>query len=236
MSNELSNVAVAGRRVASDRPSPALPLLVMAAVVAGAMAMALLWPQDVIRVADVAGGSTPATVDNSDFALTSPAAFGFTYLPGLVYWVVASTIGYFVIAMIARRQGYTSGIWANRRPLLFSGLFGLMAMITVTVGRWVPESLLLRGYLPVIAMTVAVIVWGRYEHRPALWGLGIITTVLAVTANLYNMENVFFRLGLPDFSTSIDTVNLAVVAAVLLVGSVGFALHKSRTRHVGGSR
>lgn len=232
MSDALSNAVGAERRVAADRPSPAMPLLVMAAVVLGAIAMALLWPREVIPADNVVSESTATGFSDSDFALTSPPAFSDNYLPGLIYWTVASALAFVVIVAIARRQGYRGGIWVNRRPLLMSGMVGLAAAIIVMFSQLAPGNLLSRGYLPVVAMAVAVVIWGLYEHRPALWIFGIAVTALAVTVNLYNLENLLFRLGMPGFSASIDVVNLAVVAAALLLGSAGFALaHAADPRH-----
>lgn len=214
----------------SDRPSPALPLLVMAAVPLGAIVVALSMPGEAV------GDPVTSSDGVTTMVLMAPPAFGFNHLPGLVYWTIASAVAYLLISVIARRQGYRSGIWVNRRPLVATGLVALVVALVTMLGRFAPGDLLIRGYLPMVAIAVAIVYWGIRENRPALWAFGLVATALAITANLYDMENLLARTGIPLSNGATDVVNLGVMTAALLIGSAGFALARAaRPRHGTGT-
>jgi hypothetical protein len=111
----------------------------------------------------------------------------------------------------------------------------VVALVTM-LGRLGPGNLLIRGYLLLVAIAVAIVYWGIRENRRALWSFGLVATALAITANLYDMENLLAGTGIPLSSSVADVVNLGVISAVLLLGSAGFALARaSRPRHGTGT-
>ena len=209
--NELPADAVR-RRMWADRPGPALPLLLLGLVVVGGIVMSM--------------------VDRQDFYM-----FGGTRL---AYWAVATLIAYGLMMLIARHQGYRSGIWVSRKALVLTGVVALAVVVTALVGDngwYLPGDLTERGNLPLLAITAGVLVWAWYERRPGLWALGAILVPLTLLANLYDMENVLFRMGVPYFEAAGQVVNLGVVAAVLLIASAAYGLvHFRQRRRVGTMR
>ena len=200
----MSDAERAKRRMWADRPSPALPLLLLAAVVAGGIVMTLV------------------QTNRSGFYFDDPAR--------LAYWVLASLAAYLVIVLVARHQGYRGGIWVDRSPLAVAGTIALIIAVAV-VGSWfVPGDLLIRGNVPVLALAAGVVVWAYRERRLGLWILAVVLVPLALLANLYDMENVLFRLGVQPFRYADQVVNLGVVAIVLLIAAGGFGLARLRGR------
>jgi hypothetical protein len=88
-----------------------------------------------------------------------------------------------------------------------------------------------------LALTVGVLVWAVRERRPGLWVLAVLLVPLSLLANLYDMENVLYRLGVPLFDHADQVVNLGVLAIVLLVASGMFALsHRRAARQIRSPR
>jgi hypothetical protein len=96
MVDELLDVEATRRRMRVDRPTPALPLLLLAAVVLGGIVMTLLEPD---TIGMYSGDS-----------------------PRMLYWVVASIVAYALMVLIARHQGYRTGIWVDRGALVKAGV------------------------------------------------------------------------------------------------------------------
>ena len=217
MSNDFVSTDAASRRLRADRPSPAVPLLLLAGVVVGGIVMTF-FDNDV-------GGRY---IDD---------------LARLTYWVVATLIAFAAIVLIARHQGYRRGVWVTRRVLVTAGVVAL-ALVAITVvydsttllhspaAPSLPGDLTIRGNLPLLAITAGLLVWAYYERRPGLWVVAGLLVPLTLLANLYNMENLLFRLGVPYFEGAEQVANLGAVAIVLLIGSGAFALshrHEVRT-------
>lgn len=201
------------RRVRATRPSPALPLLLLAGVLLGGIVMSLL-------------DSGHQGLDDNN--------------PGrLIYWVVATLVAYAAIVLIARHQGYRHGVWVNRRVLVTAGVVALVLVVLTVVydsdNFFLPGDLTLRGNLPLLAITVGLLIWAAHERRPGLWVVAGLLVPLALLANLYDMENILFDVGVPYFAAAAEVVNLAVVAVVLLVAAAIFALshrHSARTADI----
>lgn len=207
MSDVLTDVEAARRQAWADRPSPALPLLLLAAVVLGGIGVAFI------------------ETDQHGMYLDDPVR--------LAYWSIATLVAYVVMILVARHQGYRTGIWVDRRALVIAGLPALMIVVVLVVVSsrtpFLPGDLTLRGNLPLLAIAVGVIVWAYRERRPGLWVLAAVLVPLTLLANLYDMENLLFRLGVPYFAYAAEVVNLAVVAAVLLVAAGVFNLSRRRS-------
>ena len=212
--DELSSIESAHRRMWTDRPSPALPLLLLAAVVIGGIVVTLVqaYPFGGMYFAD-------------------PAR--------LAYWVIASLTAFALMILIARHQGYRTGIWVDRSALVKAGVVALavVAVAVLSDAGFLPGDLTVRGNLPLLALTVGVLVWAYRERRTGLWVVAVLLVPLALLANLYNMENLLYRIGMPLFDHADQVVNLAAVAVLLLVASGAFALSRRRTtRRVGPRR
>ncbi|WP_029137554.1 hypothetical protein [Nakamurella lactea] len=207
MSDVLNDAEFARSRLRADRPSPAIPLLLLAAVVIGGIAMT--------------------------FIQAGPTSFYFADPARLTYWVVASLAAYLVMILIARRQGHRRGIWVDRSPLALAGAAALLVAVVIVMSWLAPGDLLIRGNVPVLALAVGVLVWAMLENRPGLWILSTALVPLALLANLYNMENILYRMGVPSFAYAEQIANLGAVAVVLLVGAGAFAVaHRVATRRL----
>jgi len=193
-----TGVEAAQRRVQADRPTPAIPLLLLALVVLGAIALTFI------------------EANQSGFYIEDPAR--------VAYWAVASAVAYLVMVLVARRQGYRRGIWVDRSPLAAAGLLALVIALIVVLGQFAMGDLLIRGNVPVLALTVGVLVWAYHERRPGLWVIALALIPLSLLANLYDMENLLGRMGIPGFAHADQVANLGAIAIVLLIGAAGFAL------------
>jgi len=201
-----------------------MPLLFLALVVAGALVVGL------IRAAQVAVVVDPL---QPEFGLVS-GPMPWTDRVRLFYWVVASIVAYLLALWIARRQGYRGGVWVDRRPLVLAGVLALAGAVVIIVGWFAPGDLLIRGNVPLLAIAVGIVVWAVRERRLGLWVLAAVIVPLTLLANLYNMENVLFRFGVPYFDHADEIANLGTVAVVLFAASAIFGvLHRRDARAVG---
>lgn len=193
-----------------------MPLLLLAVVVTGAVVVALLRP----GVVPVSPGDSAQFVGMETLSLRDPVR--------LLYWVIASVLAYLLTLWIARRQGYRRGLWVNRRPLVVAGAVALLVAVIVVVGWFAPADLLGRRNIPVLAIAVGIVVWAVQERRPGLWVLAVVTALLAVLANVYDVENLLLRLGMPNSDGTDEIANLGVVALALFVAAAVFGLRHIR--------
>lgn len=197
----------------ADRPSPALPLALLAAVVGGGILL------------DLFDSGRLGYFDD-------PVRLG--------YWVGSCLVAFAVMVAVARLQGYRHGIWVNRNALVIAGVVALAVVVVALTARqgWLlPGDLTIRGNLPLLALTVGVLAWAYHERRPGLWLVGALLIPLTLLANLYNMENLLSRVGIPSFPHDGQVVNLGVVAIVLFASALIFAWsHRRDARHLARSR
>lgn len=155
-----------------------------------------------------------------------------------IFWLVAGPLAYLATAafywVMARRRGVATSPWSYVATGL--GLFALL-VVTTTVGVFPFGDLVIRGLTPLLAVAIGLFVLARAERSWALFGFSAAFFALVVLANLYDMENAAYRLGL---GTSGPQVNVVVVGAVLVLAGVGFALalalagrRQSRQRRTG---
>lgn len=228
MSKVFEDVDEIRHRSDADRPSPAIPLLLLALVVTGALVVALIRAAQVQFIpADASGavvtGLAPTDSSTASFALVSgPQPMDDRVR--LLYWVIASVIAYLLAWWIARRQGYHRGLWVNRRPLVTAGLVALAGTVIIVIGWFAPGDLLIRGNVPLLAIAVGIAAWAIRERRLGLWIVAAVIVPLTLLANLYNMELVLFRLGTPDFENADEIANLGAVAVALFVAAAAFGL------------
>ncbi len=208
-------------------------MLLLALVVTGALVVALVRWGSVRILADEPGmvsGSGPTGLPSGDsFTLVDgSAAMPFGDPGTLVYWVIASIVAYLLAVWIARRQGYRRGVWVDRVPLAMGGLGALVVAVIVVADGRAPADLLGRGNVPLLAIAIGIVVWAVRERRAGLWVLAAVTMPLAVLANLYDVENVLLRFGLPISDGVAVIANLGVVAVVLFVAAAAFGLWHRR--------
>lgn len=221
MSNDFDSINEIRDRSRADRPSPAIPLLLLALVVAGALVVAL------IRAAQATVVVDPA---QSEFSLID------TPVPShdpvrLSYWVIASIVAYLLALWIARRQGYRRGVWVDRYPLVMAGLVALLVAVAVVFGWLIPGDPFIRGNVPLLAIAVGIVVWAARERRLGLWILAAVMVPLALLANLYDIGNVLLRFGVPNFENADEIANLGTVAIALFAASAIFGvLHRQEAK------
>jgi hypothetical protein len=223
-------------RAGVDRPSPAIPLLLLALVVTGALVVALVRLGSVHSFVGSSGtvsGSDPTIPppDGSFELVSGSASMPFGDPGWLIYWMIASVVAYVVALWVARRQGYRRGVWVDRLPLVMGGLGALVVSVVVVVGDLAPADLLSRGSVPLLAIAVGVVVWAARERDVGLWIMAGVVVLLTVSANLYNMQNLLVRFGMPNFGDTDQIVNLAVVAVAFFVAAAVFGLlHRRQAR------
>lgn len=216
MSNLLHDVTGMRRRADADRPSPAIPLVLLGMVVAGALVVAVMRAPQGDAATNIPGGMV--LVEN---------------VPGsdpvrLLWWVFASLAAYLAAIWIARRQGYRRGIWVDRLPLALGGLSALLVAIIVWPSGFAPGDLFIRGNVPLLAIAAGIVVWTVRERRFGLWLLTVVIVPLALLVNLYDLENVLFRFGMPDFAGADEAIGLGAVAVALFVAAALFAAERRR--------
>jgi hypothetical protein len=134
-----------------------------------------------------------------------------------IFWLVAGPLGYLA-------TGGFYWAWSRRHAVAMSPLayvvtgLGLVALLVVTT--WV-GIMAFRGLGQLIAVAIGLVVLARSERSWPLATFAIAFFGLALLANLYNLENLAYRLGLGSHGPH---VNVLVVGAVLLLAGAGFGL------------
>lgn len=156
--------------------------------------------------------------------------FSFSPVMVTVFWLVATPVGYVLTAGFYWLQARRRGVATSIRAYVLTGL-GLFALLVATSTPVVrvsfPGDLTIRGLTPLIAVALGLFVLARVERSWALLAFAVPFLTLSVAANLYNMENVVYRLGLGSAGPE---VNVIVVGSVLLIAGVIFSLAAARER------
>jgi hypothetical protein len=156
------------------------------------------------------------------------------------YWLIALVAGYGAIGLFYRWRAQRTGVAGRIWPYLVAGLllFALLLMTgsevpaSVNLQRVLPWELTGRGLLPLITIGLGLFVLSWTERSLLLTALATVYLALAVVANLYDTENVFYRLGWIspwDYSNA-PLPNLLLPAVPLLLGGALFALRTRRAR------
>lgn len=144
------------------------------------------------------------------------------------FWLVAALVGYLATGVFYRARSRRRGVGVSATPYICTGL-GLLALLAAPTTIWalVFTDLFASGLTPLITVALALFVLAR-SHRS--WPLGIFAVAflgLVVLANLYDMSNLTYRMGLG--STGAQT-NVLAVGAVLVLAGVTFAVTEARSR------
>ena len=105
-------------------------------------------------------------------------------------------------------------------------MFGLL-VLGADLGRLQPGDLFIRGLTPLLPVGVGLVVLAIVERSRVLACFAVAFLGLAVLVNLYDIENLFARVGV---SVPTPAIGLIVPGAVLLLASFGFWLGGRRAR------
>ncbi|HKS52544.1 MAG TPA: hypothetical protein VJS67_11815 [Pseudonocardiaceae bacterium] len=139
-----------------------------------------------------------------------------------IFWLVAGPLGYLATGAFYWARARCRGVAISPTAYIVTGL-ALLALLVVTT--WVHVfpfgNLVIRGLTPLITIAIGLFVLARCERSWPLATFAAAFLALALVANLYDMENVAYRLGLgsPGFQT-----NVIVAGVTLLLGGLGFGL------------
>ena len=230
----IDDVKALQKRTRRARRGLWFPLVVFGLVILASTPLYLdttIAPTTAFLTSDVLSPPTTGTADggyNGLLRYFTGGMFTFSPLEVTVFWLVAGPLGYVVTAgfywLLARRRGVAT----SSRAYVLTGL-GLFALLVATsvIGASLPGDLTIRGLTPLIAVALGLFVLAKTERSWALAAFALPFLVLTMVANLYDMANVMYRLGLGPAGPE---VNVIVVGSVLLLAGVIFGLAALRTR------
>ena len=146
-----------------------------------------------------------------------------------VYWFIALQAGIAASALWYRWRGYRVGLRTPARGLVVAGvvLIELAILASIIGGRTgyaLPGDLTIRGTVPLVLIAVPLWVLAWAERSTALAVIVACYTGLALLASLYDVENIFFRLGWNPSSFGwrlAGLPNVALPALLLLLAGAG---------------
>jgi hypothetical protein len=210
------------------------PLAVFGAVVLGAVPFYR-------RVGpSVSGG---VGLDVGSFRLPGPLDIvqGFD-LPGggvwaSLYWLIALPLGYVATAMYFRRRAQRTGVEGRTRPYVLTGLglFLFLVLISPGFGSFlrVPAQLIawqqwpfFQGLTPLLTIALGLFVLAGVERSAGLAAFSVAFLGVAIMCNTYNVENLFYRLGL---TVPAPQINVILPGAMLLLAGGAFRLATGRS-------
>jgi hypothetical protein len=169
-----------------------------------------------------------------------------SYLPGgaltksphaaALYWLIALPLAYVVIFAWYRLRARRRGIATSPVAYVVTGLALLAALVASSVGtanllhlpsvitRLDGSDLSVRGLMAVLAVGLGLFVLAFVERSRSLLAFSVAFFALALLVNLYDLENVAYRMGVsvgPE-------LGVAVAGGFLLCGGLGFALARWR--------
>jgi hypothetical protein len=241
----LSELAVLRRRARSARHAYWLPLLLFGL---------LSWASIPFYV--MASPSAPRASGTGIVALTSGPALpvlGGAPVRGSFflgyYWLIALVGGYLLCALWYRRHARLAGLQTPARGYVITGVvLTVLALLLPPLSQfpalhWLsaawPGDLVVRGMFPflIIAAGLWVLAWA--ERSRALAVTALVFTGAALLANLYDVENVLYRLGWnpAGYNWQVTIPNVLLPTVVLLVagGAAGIAAATARRRRAAGT-
>jgi hypothetical protein len=220
---------ISGGRAAGDRAGRGAPSARRASWVALSIFGVTLGAIPLYRFPNVSASGPAITYRSFGFLMWFVGGF-FLRDPGAtaLYWLIALPLGYVATAALyryrARRRGVGGSPWAY--VLVGLALFGLL-FLGAEFSRLRPGDLFLRGLTPLLAIGAGLVVLAVVERSRALACFAVAFLGLAVLVNLYDIENLFSRVGV---SVPVSAIGLIVPGAVLLLAAFGFWLGGRRVR------
>jgi hypothetical protein len=168
-------------------------------------------------------------------------------LPGLggyadgyiaVYWLFALVAGLWLTGLWYRRRGRQVGLLTSARGFIIVGAAVTAAIILLSavppMSRLWPGDLVFRGTFPLFVIAVGLVALAWAERSWALAVTAAIFTGAALLSNLYNVENIVFRLGWhPALSQEgLTALPGALLPAVVLLVAGLCALPAQRARRL----
>jgi hypothetical protein len=161
-----------------------------------------------------------------------------------VYWVAALVVGYAATIAFARRHGHRVGVRVRVGPTIGVGL-GLLAVVllvngavpSVSRGHLFAGDIWVRGMGSLLILAVGLGALAVVERsRPFMvYVAGFIG--LALVACLYDIVNIFYRLGIGVVGGPNGTAlpNIVLPGLYLLGGGIGFWYAARRRENPGGA-
>jgi hypothetical protein len=152
----------------------------------------------------------------------------FLRTPWLVslFWLVALPVGYGLTVLYYHHRAHRRGVAGSVRPYVLTGI-GLLAFLVVAsaVGRLQPGDLFIRGLTPLltIALGLLVLAWAERSSPLAIFAIAFLALTLLV--DLYDIENLFYRLGV---SVPLPAISLIVPGSILVLAGAGFWVASGR--------
>lgn len=239
-----------GRRTVAARDDSWFALVVSGLVVLGAMPFyRYLGPKSTASWCTSFGsGFTCHThvLSNGFFGIglgsSAPGMFGNSSPSATTYWVVSIFLGVCLVVGVRRvrlgKMGTVGRIW----PIVTIGATTLV--LGIASRDWfsvVPSEMTIRGMQSLVLIALGLIVLAVLDHA---WGLGLYVVGflgLALLSCLYNVSNLFSRLGLGSHwpVDDLSLPNLILPGVYLLIGGAGIWVlqHRGiRTNRIKGER
>ncbi len=147
------------------------------------------------------------------------------------YWLAAILVGIAATAAWYRARGTQVGLRTPSRGFVITGLALLVLALLIPVlagqGRagplrlLMPGDLLVRGTFPLVLIAIGLCVLAWAERSIALTVIAAGFLALSLVASLYDIENVFYRLGWYISPDNSRLPNVVLPALVLLLSGAG---------------
>ena len=158
-------------------------------------------------------------------SVSGPAWFGGARLgePAAdVYWLCALPVCIGAVAVYCVWSERRSGVAMHVRLWLVAsvGLSSATAVFVQNGMMFYVGNMTIRGLLPLLAISIAVLVWGVGLRSRLLVAIGVVAVAASLVSNLYNVENLVPREWALDPRFGLWP-NIVLTAAVFAVGAVG---------------
>jgi hypothetical protein len=144
-----------------------------------------------------------------------------------IYWLFALVAGFWLTAWWYRRRGRRAGLLTSARGFIIVGAGVTSALILLSVvppvAQLWPGDLVIRGTFPLFVVAIGLLALAWAERSWALVATAVVFTGAAFLANLYDVENILFRLGWNPGLRQLDLTvlpNILLPAVVLLVAGL----------------
>lgn len=150
------------------------------------------------------------------------------YIP--YYWLAAILVGVAATAVWYRWRGNRVGLRTAARGYLITGAVLLLAALAIPalavravpgLRVLMPGDLLIRGTFPLVVIGIGLCYLAWAERSVALTVIAAGYLVLSLVASLYDVGNVFYRLGWNLSPELGGTPNVVLPALVLLLSGAG---------------
>ncbi|HSR85636.1 MAG TPA: hypothetical protein VLM11_15795 [Streptosporangiaceae bacterium] len=155
------------------------------------------------------------------------------------YWLAAMMVGLAATAAWYRLRGERVGLRTPSRGFVVTGLVLLLLALLVPVlsargvrplGILMPGDLLTRGTFPFVLISVGLCVLAWAERSIALTVIAAGYLALSLVASLYNIENVFYKLGWNINAQAGGLPNVVLPALALLLSGASAWVVQRRSR------